>query len=159
ASALDHPDIVTIFDFGIADDFQAYLVMDFVPGNSLEEEIETNGPLSFERFVRIFARTCDAFAHAHKQGIIHRDIKDTNIMLFDSENGPDNIKIVDFGLAKILEDEDDPGLSLTETGTTVGTPSYMSPEQVRGLKCDARSDVYSLGCVMYKALTGQPPFK
>jgi len=159
ASALTHPDIVTIFDFGIADDFQAFLIMDFVPGRSLEEEIEEHGPLSIDRFVRIFARACDAFAHAHKQGIIHRDIKDTNIMLFDNEEGQDNIKIVDFGLARILEDDDDPNMSLTETGNTVGTPTYMSPEQCRGLKCDARSDIYSLGCVMYKALTGQPPFK
>jgi serine/threonine protein kinase len=159
ASALSHPGIVTIHDFGFAADASAFLVMDFITGKTLEQELEEKGPLSLERFVRIFAQVCDAFEHAHRQGIVHRDIKDSNIMIVASPDAPDSIRVVDFGLAKIVDDEEDPNLHLTETGAVVGTPMYMSPEQCKGFKCDHRSDIYALGCVMYKSLTGQPPFK
>lgn len=159
ASALQHPNVVTVHEFDISEKFQTFMVMDFIEGHDLKEELDRNGPLSQHRFVHIFEQACAALAHAHKHGVIHRDIKDTNIMLLATEDDPDFVKIVDFGLARIMGEEGDPAQRLTETGAWLGTPLFMSPEQCRGMKCDERSDIYSLGCVMYEALCGQLPFK
>ena len=152
ASSLSHPNIVGVHDFGIANG-NAYLVMDYLEGRTLAHD-----QLSFQRFTHIFKQACDALEHAHKRGVIHRDLKCGNLMLVRNEDDPDFLKLVDFGLAKIISPERGAEQqSLTTTGMIVGSPLYMSPEQCRGRELDARSDIYSLGCVMYEALTGEPP--
>lgn len=157
ASNLQHPNIISIFDFGRSADGTAYLVMEFLEGKTLEAElIEQIELISLARFERIFTQVCSGMQHAHKKGVIHRDIKPSNLMLLDTEEGKDVVKIVDFGLAK-LHSRDKAEQHLTQTGMVMGSPPFMSPEQCRGDELDPRTDIYSLGCVMYAALTGQVP--
>lgn len=158
ASSLSHPNIVAAWDFGTAGGSQVYMVMDYVEGRSLQEEIDHAGKLPPDRLIKIFSQVCDGLEHAHKHAVIHRDIKDSNIMLVDTADATDIVKIVDFGLAKTMSEEENPEQRLTESGAVVGSPLFMSPEQCRGIKCDGRSDIYSLGCVMYKCMTGKVPF-
>lgn len=155
ASNLDHPNLVNIFDFGITPKGSPYLVMDFIDGKSLSDLIEDE-PLMPSRAVNIFVQVCDALASAHDKGVIHRDLKPSNIMLIRTLDERDFVKLLDFGIAKCLDEKAD--LRLTRTGELFGTPLYMSPEQCRGLSLDARSDLYSFGCVAYEALAGEPAF-
>lgn len=158
ASKLQHPNIVAVHDFGEAHGF-FYLVMDYVDGISLADLIKEEERISAERCVAILQQICDGLQHAHENGILHRDLKPSNIMLVKHASTQDFVKIVDFGIAKFMEPEDDEhSLQLTQTGETVGSPLYMSPEQCRGERLDVRSDIYSLGCLAYKALSGVPPF-
>jgi serine/threonine-protein kinase len=163
ASTLKHPNIVTVHDFGITPNSTAYLVMEWLEGPSLETVVKLGGPLTNARFVEIFIQTANALAHAHRNGIIHRDIKPSNIILTVSDTSADNVKIVDFGIAKIVSAEDSNTASsssimnLTSSGDLLGSPFFMSPEQCTGGHIDKRSDIYSLGCVMYEALCGVPP--
>jgi serine/threonine protein kinase len=156
ASNLTHPNIVSIYDFGIAADGNAYLVMEYLDGCDLDDLIEQRGHLDLDLFLGVFSQVCDALQHAHKNGVVHRDIKPSNIMLIDSDDGSIGVKIVDFGLAKLTAQEFEQ--HLTRPGVAMGTPMYMSPEQCRGGPLDHRTDIYSLGCVMYAALTGSVPF-
>jgi serine/threonine-protein kinase len=156
ASNLTHSNIVSIFDFGIATDGNAYLVMEYLDGCNLDDLIEQEGHLNPDLFHRIFSQVCDALHHAHRRGVVHRDIKPSNIMLIDTEETSCVVKLVDFGLAKLIAPELQQ--NLTHAGVAMGTPLYMSPEQCRGAQLDHRSDIYSLGCVMYAALTGKVPF-
>jgi eukaryotic-like serine/threonine-protein kinase len=161
ASALNHPNILTVYDFGITPDGLPYLVMDFLEGTTLGDAVLDVGPLPIRRALPIFLQVCDGLAHAHENGVIHRDLKPTNIMLIDYGGTPDFVKIVDFGIAKVVSKTDADESSspqLTQTGEVFGSPLYMSPEQCRGKVLDARSDIYSLGCVMFRTLTGKPPF-
>ncbi len=158
APFLDHPNIVKIRHLGITDEGRPFLVMDYLEGSTLSEILERVGRLDVKRFHSIFAQCLDALAHAHRSGIVHRDLKPANIMV-----GPgDRTKVLDFGLAKILPTEGVPAakapLALTQAGALVGSPCYMSPEQCLGQVPDCRSDIYSLGCVMYEALTGKQAF-
>ncbi|HEY9717895.1 MAG TPA: protein kinase [Trichormus sp.] len=155
ASALSMAHILTVFDFGVAIDGQPYMVMDLLQGPSLDKVLETEGRLSTERAVRICIQVCEALAHAHAKGIIHRDIKPSNIILVQNEEQPDFVKIVDFGIAKLLNPTDPDLAGLTRTGEVFGSPLYMSPEQWHAQKLDARTDIYSLGAVMYRALCGR----
>jgi serine/threonine protein kinase/tetratricopeptide (TPR) repeat protein len=157
ASALTHPNIVTVYDFGVTPNREVYLVMDFLNGKSLDAILAVTPVLSPDLFGRIFIQVCEALKHAHSYGIVHRDIKTSNIMLVDTQIEKDVVKIVDFGLAKLVSPEFDQ--QLTTVGTVMGSPVFMSPEQCRGLHCDERSDIYSLGCVMYRSLTGRMPIK
>jgi len=150
--SLNHPNIVTVYDCIIGEDDQPYIVMDYLRGRSLEALIEHEGPLSVERFARISIQICSALEHAHKRGIIHRDLKPGNIVLMDDEM--DFVKVVDFGLAKI----GDQNKRLTHSGELWGSPPYMSPEQCMGEAQDQRSDLYSIGTVMYEMLCGVDPF-
>jgi serine/threonine-protein kinase len=127
--------------------------MDFLHGHSLSEEIGESG-IAKDRFFEIFEQVLSGVAAAHEAGIIHRDLTPSNIFIADS--GPDagTAKILDFGLAKFVTTEGESIASLTQTGTTLGTPAYMSPEHCMGRQTDARSDIYSLGCCMYEALSG-----
>jgi serine/threonine protein kinase len=154
-SSLSHPNILTVFDFFIGDDGLPYLVMDYLEGTNLDE-VRKTGPLAAPRAVHIFSQVCDALGTAHKAGIIHRDVKPHNIMLVKHGDDPDYVKVIDFGIAKLLEPSE--SSQLTATGDVFGTPQYMSPEQCRARPLDVRSDIYSLGCVMYASLTGTPPF-
>lgn len=157
---ISHANIISVYDFGISEENQPFMVMDYAEGTPLSEVLDQEGQLSVEKTKSIARQLCDGLAHAHARGILHRDLKPSNIMMVKSEHGEDVAKILDFGLAKILfsEEEQDEQDHLTKTGETVGTPAFMSPEQVMGKGLDQRSDIYALGCVMYHCLTGEPPF-
>src|SRR5579875_461515 len=159
ASGLNHPNICTVFDIGeVADD--PFLVMELLKGETLRKRIQHQGKLGPEDTYRIAAEVLDALATAHNRGVIHRDIKPANIILVDKADGSFQSKVLDFGLAKVdFGDQELARLDLTTIGTTVGTVSYMSPEQARGESLDARSDLFSLGSVLYEAETGELPFQ
>ncbi|MBI1271154.1 protein kinase [bacterium] len=153
---LSHPNIVTILDFGATESGVPFMVMDYVPGISLEAHIKAHGPLKEETTRKIFYRLSLALGYAHNQGIYHRDIKPSNIILFEAETGID-LCLIDFGIAKVKEVS---GLiTIYQKKTLAGTPRYMAPDTVRGLDYDQRSEVYSLGCVLFESLTGFPPFQ
>jgi len=158
ASRLDHPNLITVYDFGITDDDRPYLVMNLIEGESLGELLDSKLFLPAERAVRIFIQVCEGLAHAHEQGIIHRDLKPENIMLLPGKDGSDIARVVDFGVAKMLPRSGMPVDRLTRSGELFGTILYLSPEQCLMKDIDARSDIYALGCVMYETITGLPPF-
>lgn len=153
ASSFNHANIATIYDYGALPSGQPYLVMEFLNGKSLAELLKERGKLTQAEAVNLFAQACDALSCAHDSGIIHRDIKPNNIVIVENSV----VKLVDFGLAKFVEEREDLR-DLTRTGETVGTPPYMSPEQCTGKKLDHRSDIYSLACAMYESLTGVKAF-
>lgn len=157
ASALNHPNILTVYDFGVTDGGVPYLVMAFLEGTSLAEQIAGGANLELKRSVHIFKQVSLGLAHAHENGVVHRDLKPSNIMLVQLDNDPDFVKIVDFGIAKLLTPTEGETDNLTRTGEVFGSPPYMSPEQCRALKVDARSDIYALGCVMYRTVSGKQP--
>ena len=154
-SLLIHGNIVAVVDYGLVP--QPYLVMEFLEGDTLERLIDGN-PVPLEMSLKIFTQICDGMQAAHKFGIIHRDLKPSNIMLVPSKDGETTVKILDFGVAKLGEDAVKSMSELTRSGETMGSPPYMSPEQCYGRTPDARSDIYSLACLMYETLTGEPPF-
>ena len=158
SSSLSHPYIVKVLDFGTTESGQPYMILDYVHGKTLSKVLATEGSLSTERFIRLFLQICEALSYAHKNWVLHRDIKPANIMLVENSRGEEEIRIMDFGLAKIIDDTEYASQHLTKTGVAMGSPLYMSPEHARGSNMDERSDLYSLGCTMYEALTGTPPF-
>ncbi len=159
---LHHPNIIKVYDFMLTRDQQPVMVMEYVEGRSLERLVIEDGPMSQEAVLRIFIHLCDAMVYTHKEGIFHRDLNGRNIMIAgDYEAAPDTkqellVKILDFGIAKVEHLDDK---TLSRTGRFIGTSLVASPEQARGQTIDARSDVYSLGCMMYLALTGKYPFQ
>ncbi len=158
ASSLNHPNLVSVHDYGLTAESAPYLVMDFVEGVSLLDVLVRDGALNSALVIELFEQICDGLAYAHSQGVVHRDIKPSNIILTRTAGGAPQIKIVDFGIAKIVGQSAEEH-ELTQTGEVFGSPMYMSPEQCEGHReVDARSDIYSVACVMYEALTGQPPF-
>ncbi len=156
-SQLNHPNILTVFDFGISPSNQPYLVMDFLEGVNFGRVLEETRQIPIARAIGIFLQVCAALGHAHQKGIVHRDLKPSNIMLIELDGQPDFVKVLDFGIAKVLSSVDGETDNLTRTGEVFGSPLYMSPEQFRGKSMDARSDIYSLGCVMYRSLAGVCP--
>lgn len=155
ASRLSHPNTVQVFDFGQADGL-TYLVMELITGQDLARAVR-NGPMSFARAARLIVQICSSLAEAHGLGIVHRDLKPENVLVVQSPDGRAEIaKVCDFGLAKLREA---PELNdVTSQGAIVGTPYFMSPEQIRGEEVDHRTDIYSLGAVFYRLLTGVNPF-
>lgn len=158
ASALSHPNIVVLHDI-VGHDGADFLIMEYVQGRPLTDAI-AHGPMPFERVIAVGLQVASALAASHAAGIIHRDIKPANILLTPDHTA----KVLDFGIAKRLpgtsqSDARHEMASLTSPGVVVGTVSYMSPEQTRGDAVDARTDVFSLGCVLYQAATGQQPFR
>ena len=154
AAALNHPAIVAVYDTGEAETTTGplpYIVMEYVDGVTLRDIVHTEGPMPSQRAIEVIADACQALNFSHQHGIIHRDVKPANIMI--SKTGA--VKVMDFGIARALADAGNP---VTQTAAVIGTAQYLSPEQARGVKVDARSDVYSLGCVLYEMLTGEPPF-
>ncbi len=157
ASRLNHPNSVGIIDFGKTPDGQLYLVMEFLRGRDLARVLYEEGDLPFRRIIDVLRQTLAALAEAHSENIIHRDLKPENIILEPVRSGGDFVKVVDFGLAKMRAETQQKGI--TNPGIVCGTPEYMSPEQARGDPLDARSDLYTVGVVLYQLLTGRLPFE
>ncbi|MGE5325516.1 MAG: protein kinase domain-containing protein [Deltaproteobacteria bacterium] len=147
AGILAHPNIVTVYDFG-EDEGVLYLAMEFLQGDSLQDLVEKQNILPVETIIPIFEQVCSALDHAHKNNIVHRDIKPANIMILNSGL----VKVTDFGIAKIMS------MGMTQAGQILGTPNYMSPEQVKGRTVDGRSDIFALGVILYELVTGEKPF-
>jgi serine/threonine-protein kinase len=148
AAALSHPAVVAVYDTG-ADETTRFMVMELISGRSLEAILRDEDPLDPDRAAGIAARVADALAAAHAAGIVHRDIKPANVMV--AEDG--SVRVLDFGIARVMD-----GTTITQNASVLGTAAYMSPEQALGKPADERSDIYSLGCVLYALLTGHPPF-
>ena len=148
AGRLTHPNIVTIYSYGDTEEFQ-YICMEYVVGRTLAEVLRECQVLDIEEALTIFEQILQALDAACHEGIVHRDIKPANIIITPEGK----VKVMDFGIAKL------PSLSMTTTGTVLGTPYYMSPEQISGQKVDTRSDIFSVGAVLYQALTGTRPFE
>lgn len=155
ASRLHHPNIITIFDFGQTADGMCYFVMELLEGESLRQRVKRQGPMTLREAAAIVEQTALGVGHAHKQNVIHRDIKPHNVMLTQVD-GNEYVKVLDFGLVKALEQEEEE--HLTSTGQVLGTPQYMPPEQAGGEVVDQRSDLYSLTGVFFYCLTGHSPF-
>lgn len=159
SSLVNHANVVATYDSGFTDDGAPYLVMEFVDGYNVQQILEQEGYLDLDRFFHIFGQVCDALAHAHSKRIIHRDLKPSNIMIAVTDTGFELAKLVDFGIARVFQRPTANATGrLTQMGDVLGSPIYMSPEQCLSQKLDERSDIYSLGVVMYEALVGAPPF-
>jgi serine/threonine-protein kinase len=150
SASLNHPNIVSVYDTG-EEDGTPFNVMEFVEGRTLRDVLRTQGRMLPQRAMEIVADVCAALEHAHEQGIVHRDIKPGNVML----NQQGTVKVMDFGIARAISGS---SVTMTQTAAVIGTAQYLSPEQARGEHVDARSDVYSTGCLLYELLTHQPPF-
>jgi len=150
--------IVALQEYGLAKDGRPYMVMDYIDGLTVYSLLEKEIALTPERALPIFIQVAAGLAHAHEQGIMHRDIKPNNIMLMDKKTERDLVKIVDFGIAKKWSESGDNSIFMTPAGDSIGSPSYMSPEQCMGIGMDHRTDIYSLGTVMYEMLTGRQVF-
>lgn len=153
---LSNPYLITFRDFGVTTDGQPYLVMDYLQGVSLGKKIVDEDGIRIDSGLDILEKLCLGLEEAHKNGITHRDIKPANVM-FLSDGRDTSVKLVDFGIAKLAAEDSDQRMTLTQTGEVFGSPYYMSPEQCLGVSVDHRSDIYSLGCLLYEALTGVPP--
>jgi serine/threonine protein kinase len=154
-SKLTHPNTVTIFDYGRTDDDVYYIAMELLEGRTLHRALRDEGPFSPERAMHIMRQMCRSLREAHGLGVIHRDLKPANVYLVKHGDEGDFVKVLDFGLVKNV---DDGGEDLTQTGLFMGSPKYMSPEQIRGERADARADIYSLGVMLFEMLTGKVPF-
>jgi serine/threonine-protein kinase len=153
SATLQHPNVVIVHDYGRTEEGECFLVMEFVEGPTLKDLLR-QGPLPRERLLRAFDQIGQGLRHAHGRGLLHRDVKPANILLMRDDEGEDRVKILDFGLVQLLDEE----TTEVGAGSIMGTPQYMSPEQIRGETLDVRSDLYSLGVMLYAALTGTLPF-
>ena len=154
---LAHEGIVKVQDMGLSEDGSPFMVMDLIDGKGLDEILKENGHLPVEQSLNIAHQIADAIGHAHERGVIHRDLKPSNVIVSKNASGKTTIKIVDFGIAKLLESENEND-KLTKTGDIFGSPQYMSPEQCRSEGLDQRADIYSIGCVLFEMVTGKTAF-
>jgi serine/threonine protein kinase len=158
ASLLTHPNIVAVYGLGRLDDGRYYLAMEYLAGETLEEMVDRDGPLPDALSLRLLYQLASAMAQAHEQSVVHRDIKPSNIMLVDQESGSPNVKVLDFGLAKIINPNYVDSVRSSVAGSLYGTPGFMAPERVQGVASVPNMDVYSFGCVAYNLITGRAPF-
>ncbi len=160
-SQLTHPNTVKVFMYGeLPEDGSLYIVMEFLEGKNLNQTVRRGGPMDAERAIPVLVPCCYALHEAHEMGIVHRDLKPENIFLCNQGGMSDFAKVLDFGLAKVTEQQMRPGsIILTQEGMVFGTPEFMSPEQAQGKTLDARSDLYSLAVILYEVLTGKLPFE
>lgn len=154
ASSLKHPNTLQVIDYGELPNGAPYLVMPFLEGRTMTDLLRDEGPVDPARLVDIAVQVLGSLSEAHARQVVHRDLKPDNIFLQQVHGKPDHVRVLDFGIAKTL---DDPDQDLTRTGTVVGTPKYMSPEQAQGRGIDGRSDLYTLGVILFEALSGQTP--
>lgn len=158
-SRLQHPNIVTVFDYGRIENLsdEAYfMAMEFLPGETLHRRLKSHGPLPAQAAIALVRQVARGLREAHRNGVVHRDLKPSNIMLVPEDDGAENLKILDFGLVKVLSDDSE---ELTKEGSFLGSPRYMSPEQIAHGRVDHRTDIYSLGVIFYQCLTGRTPFE
>ncbi|MFW6023905.1 MAG: protein kinase domain-containing protein, partial [Myxococcota bacterium] len=155
ATALDHPNVVRVLLLGQLDDGSLYLVMEHLSGRSLGQLVRDEGPLPLERALRIALQICDGVGEAHSHGVVHRDVKPENVVIVHRGRERDFVKVLDFGIARLLWDEQ---TMVTQSGLIFGTARYISPEGASGEPTDARSDVYSIGVLLYQLLCGETPF-
>lgn len=153
-----HPNAVTLYDASLTDVLGPCIVMEYVRGENLEALLKKNGKLSPGRVARVLTQLCDVLQAAHDEGIIHRDLKPANIMIVEPDTPKERVKVMDFGLAKLVDDGRDRRVTDTTVDFAVGTPGYICPEQVRGEAMDHRGDLYSVGVMIYELLTGRLPF-
>jgi serine/threonine-protein kinase len=156
AAKLTHPNVVTIFDYGETENGSCFIAMEYLEGRSLSEELKKKGPVAPERAIHIARQVGRALREAHALGVVHRDMKPGNVFLVKQDDDEDFVKVLDFGLVKDTSAGEGP--DHTQIGQILGSPRYMSPEQVQGKPVDARTDVYSLGAMLYAMLCGHPPF-
>jgi tetratricopeptide (TPR) repeat protein/predicted Ser/Thr protein kinase len=156
-SKIEHPNTIRVFDYGVAEDGQLFLAMEFLDGRPLSKLLSEHGALPLDRIVHIAAQVTRALAAAHQDGITHRDLKPDNIMLVDRYGEQDVVKVLDFGIARFV-DADQARTQVTRDGAVIGTPAYMSPEQALGHAVDHRADFYSLGVMLYQMAVGRTPF-
>lgn len=157
ASRIGHANIVDIADYGQTQDGRVFLVMEYLDGIELGDVLFREGRIPWQRACRIAIQVCNALQAAHEKNVIHRDLKPGNIFLTTFANQPDFVKVIDFGIAKVLDENE--GHKMTKTGMILGTPDYMSPEQATGKPVTPATDIYSLGVILYEMLTGKPPFE
>jgi serine/threonine protein kinase len=156
---INHPNLIDIFSFGTLEDGRPYFVMEYLDGKNLAQRLLQYGALPLATISKVFRQLCEAIQAAHDKGIVHRDLKPDNILLCQSRDKVPQVKILDFGIAKLTGDPDDKGNALTKTGSIVGTLGYMAPEQIeRSKDVSNKADLYSLGVILYEVLTGQNPF-
>jgi len=158
ASRIGHENVIDISDFGQTPEGLVYIAMEFLEGQDLGRTLRTDRTMTWSRAQPILMQIAKALQAAHGKGIIHRDMKPENIFLVQREGRPDFVKVLDFGIAKVVTSDESDGPRLTQTGVIFGTPEYMSPEQAQGHPPDHRVDVYAVGCIMYQMLTGAVPF-
>lgn len=154
---LSHRNIATFYSYGVWQERVPYIAMEYLDGLSLADTIVKEEKLDWGRSLKLIMQVCDAMSFAHNNGIVHRDLKPSNIILL-KHSSEELVKVMDFGLAKLLHPDGREAQKLTQTGMLVGSVQYLSPEQSKGLKADHRSDIYAVGCVLYECLTGAPPF-
>ena len=160
AAKLNHPNTVTLYDFGQDADGALFIAMEYLEGRSLRELMMKEGPLAPARSLAITDQVCASLSDAHGRGIVHRDLKPDNVMLVQIGKRSEVVRVLDFGIAKLREEQGDiTAMPMTRAGDLLGTPQYMAPEQIRGEKVDARTDVYALGAMLYEMVTGRLPFE
>ena len=159
ASKLDHPNIVKIYDFGIDENLRLpFIAMEYLTGEDMGDLIDAHGPFSEKEATALLSQVAKALVEAHDKGIVHRDLKPDNIHVRRLIDGDRQCKVLDFGIAKVIDGASESEANMTGTGMTIGTPMYMSPEQVCSRPVDFRADLYALGCILFELLSGHTPF-
>src|SRR5690606_32609937 len=154
---LSHPNTVNIYDFGQDTDGSLFIAMEFIEGRSLREVLQKEGPFTPTRAIAIALQVAASLSDAHAHSIVHRDLKTDNVMLQDRGRQKDVVRVLDFGIAKLRDDNRATQQAMTQAGDMLGTPQYMAPEQIRGEAIDGRTDIYALGCMLYEMVTARLP--